>query len=1100
MSKLPLRTALFILLVAFMSTIPTAVMAQSTTSSIAGTATDSEGVLPGAVITAIHTPSGTRYSTIANQKGAYRFEGLRTGGPYHVEATYVGHNKATAYFSRLQLGEVYECHLHLADGNELTEVVVKGKNTRKVKTGGSEHIMADEIEKTPAVERWIDDITRLSPYFMGNAFGGRDQGMNNYSIDGANFNFNMGLDRGRLPADNRPISIDALEEVQIVTSAFDVKNSNFMGASVNMVTKKGTNTFRGTAYTFFKNEYLRGNEVGGEFLGKREREQRNIYGITLGGPILKDKLFFFVNGEYEHSPYPIYKWNLSADGKADASKLISRVTDADMAAFAGVLKNKYGWDPGSWNDFSGNNDTYRLLARLDWNISDKHHAMLRYNFTGKTKDNPASSGGLVNTPVSAYSQTFRGSTWQRKDNVHSLTLEVNSMLPKQIHNTLRASFTFNDANNRESEAAFPTIEIQKEDEGGVSRPFMNAGYDQHAWNNGIKERVWNVEDYATMLVGNHFLTTGMAFERITSYNCYMRYGAGYYRYKTFDDFVNGAQPIAFAMTYSLTGEKKAKAEVGYNRFSFYTQDEWRVNNRLRLLLGLRFDLPNYTNHRYENPAVKELADKYGEHLNTGEWPKARLLFSPRVGFNYDLTEDGSLRLRGGSGIFTGRFPLVYLSKMQEGSGMLQTTVQDTGNNGILAHLTGGVRTPEQVLAMVAASGDDALKSKFPTQPGAKNNLVTIDRNFKMPQVWKSTLAADYKLPLPFDAELTLEGTFAKDINAITAYDANINKEKVEAKRFGGNDNRFFYPGAADKRIEKNNGYAYVVTNTSKGYSANLMAQLKMTPVKDLNLMAAYTYTVSKTLNSAPSNQVEGWDCKNQASVNGFNYLETSNARYIASPHRVIASASYRFTDTRDRISTFVSLFYEGRRMGSYTYVYLDDMNNDGVKGNDLLYVPATKDELLFKEFTAAGHTYTVDEQRDAFWAFVNQDDYLKDRKGKYAEPFAAFNPWCHRFDLRLMWEFKMMTGKQKNRLQLSFDILNVGNLLNNNWGVQKMAKDGTATQPLKRVGVNENNVPIYQMTTYTENGQTKLIDRTFDRYFNASNCWQMQVGVKYLFN
>ena len=370
----------------------------------------------------------------------------------------------------------------------------------------------------------------------------------------------------------------------------------------------------------------------------------------------------------------------------------------------------------------------------------------------------------------------------------------------------------------------------------------------------------------------------------------------------------------------------------------------------------------------------------------------------------------------------------------------------------------------------------------------------------MPQVWKSALAADHKLPLHFDAELTLEGTFAKDINAITAYDANINKEKVEAKRFGGNDNRFFYPGAADKRIEKNNGYAYVVTNTSKGYSANLMAQLKMTPVKDLNLMAAYTYTVSKTLNSAPSNQVEGWDCKNQASVNGFNYLETSNARYIASPHRVIASASYRFTDTRDRISTFVSLFYEGRRMGSYTYVYLDDMNNDGVKGNDLLYVPATKDELLFKEFTAAGHTYTVDEQRDAFWAFVNQDDYLKDRKGKYAEPFAAFNPWCHRFDLRLMWEFKMMTGKQKNRLQLSFDILNVGNLLNNNWGVQKMAKDGTATQPLKRVGVNENNVPIYQMTTYTENGQTKLIDRTFDRYFNASNCWQMQVGVKYLFN
>ena len=1075
---------------------PSGLMAQSTTSSITGTATDREGVLPGAVITVVHIPSGTRYSTIANQKGAYRLEGLRTGGPYHVEATYVGRSKTTAYFSRLQLGEVYECNLHLSDGNELTEVVVKGSNQRKVKTGGSEHITADEIEKTPAVERWIDDITRLSPYFMGNAFGGRDQGMNNYSIDGANFNFNMGLDRGRLPADNRPISIDALEEVQVVTSAFDVKNSNFMGASVNMVTKKGTNTFRGSAYTFFKNEYLRGNEVGGEFLGKRERDQRNIYGVTLGGPILKDRLFFFVNGEYEHSPYPIYKWNLSENGAADASKNISRVTEADMAAFAGELIGKYGWNPGSWTDFGGNNDTYRLLARLDWNISDRHHAMLRYNFT----DNPASGGGLVGTPASAYAQTFRGSTWQRKDNVHSLTLEVNSMFKRDINNTLRASFTFNDANNRESDAAFPTIEIQKADEQGTVRPFMIAGYDQHAWNNGIKERVWHVEDYATMLVGNHFLTTGVAFERITSSNCYMRYGAGYYRYKSFEDFVNGAQPTAFAMTYSLTGDKDAKAEVAYNRLAFYTQDEWKVNNRLRLLFGLRLDVPSYTNHRYENPSVKEMGELYGESLNTGEWPKARVMLSPRVGFNFDLTEDGRLRLRGGSGIFTGRFPLVYLSKMQEGSGMLQTTVQDAGKNGILPYLTGGVRTPDQVLAMVAESNDETLKGKFPTQPGARNNLVTIDRNFKMPQVWKSTLAADYRLPLPFNAELTLEGTFAKDINAITAYDANIDRAKVESQRFGGNDNRFFYPGATDKRIEAGNGYAYVVTNTSKGYSANLMAQLKMTPVRDLNLMAAYTYTVSKTLNSAPSNQVEGWDCKNQASVNGFNWLETSNARYIASPHRIIASASYKFAGSRDHVSTFVSLFYEGRRMGSYTYVYLDDMNNDGVKGNDLLYVPASKDELLFKEFTAAGHTYTVEEQRNAFWDFINQDDYLKDRKGKYTEPFAAFSPWCNRFDLRMMWEFKVMTGRQKNRLQLSFDILNVGNLLNNNWGVQKVAKDGTATQPLKRVGVDENNVPIYQMTTYTENGQTKLIDRTYDNYFNTSNCWQMQVGLKYIFN
>ena len=1075
-------------------------IAQNTTSTIFGTTTDGNETLPGAIVKLTEVESGTTYTVISNHKGAYRIDGLRPGGPYVMEVSYVGYNKGVVNIKRLNLGEVYSCDVVMKAGNELAEVVISGSANMR-KTGGSEHITADDIVKMPAISRDFDDLTRLSPYFQGNVFGGRDQGMNNYSIDGANFNYNMGVDRGRMPANNRPISIDAIEEIQIVTSAFDVKNSNFMGAGINAVTKKGTNTLKGSAYTFFKNEDLRGNRIDHEDLGDRIKDQRNIWGITLGGPIIKDKLFFFVNGEYEHSAYPIHRWKLSADGKDNADNMISRVTAADMELFANDLKSMYGWDPGSWTDFNGNSDTYRLLTRIDWNISERHHLMLRYNFTGMETDNNVSGGALgLGAPVSNLSQSFRGSTWQRKDNVHSLTAEINSHFGDNMNNVLRAGFTFNDANNRESDANFPTIDILKPDEAGTNRPFMNAGYEQHAYNNGVKEKSWNVVDNFNISLGKHFLTVGAGFESTTASNCYMRYGAGYYRYKSYDDFVNKQAPVAFAMCYSLTGDDRAKSEVTYNSLSLYAQDEWNVNSRLRLLYGVRMDMPMYTNHRYENPSVAEL-EFNGERLNTGNWPKSVALFSPRVGFNYDLTEDGSIRLRGGSGIFTGRFPLIFLSKMQEGSGMLQATVSvNNAKDALLPYLAGGVRTPQQVLEEVVPNLPDNLKKKFPTEPGAVTNLVAIDRNFKMPQVWKSTLAADWKLPVGFDAVFTLEGTFAKDINAITAYDANIDSEKVEEKRFNGNDNRFFYPGAKNKRIHTENGYAYVMTNTSKGYTANIVAQITASPIKNLDLMAAYTYTVSKSLNSLSSNQIEN-AMTNLSSVNGYNYAEVGNSRYIFSPHRVIASATYRFSYARKSMSTLVSLFYEGRRNGSYSYVYSTDMNNDGVN-NDLLWIPSNKDELLFADIKdkKGNVLFTADEQRNAFWNFVEQDPYLSSHKGEYAKQYGGFNPWFNRIDLRLTQEFKLKVGKTVNRLQLNFDILNLNNLINNSWGIPKVARTA-AYKPLNRVSVDKDNTPVYNMSTYNDNdGNLRLIDSTYDYLRNSTYCWQMQIGVKYFFN
>ena len=1078
--------------------------AQITTSSITGTTSNREETLPGAIVKLTHIESGTTYTAVSNSKGIYRIDGLQPGGPYRLEISYLGHAKSVVKIDRISLGEVYSCDVQLKQGNTLQDVVVDGSASMR-KTGASDHITAKDITTISTIDRKIEEILELSPYYTGNgAFGGRDAGMSNYSIDGANFNANLGLDREKMPGGgNTPFSFDAIEEIQIVNSAFDVKNSNFVGASVNAVTKRGSNKFKGSAYTFIKNENFRGNSVDGYDLGDRAKDRRNYFGLTLGGPIVKDKLFFFVSAEYENTPRPIYNWKLSADGKENGKDFVSRVTADDMNRFASDLKSMYGWDPGSYTDFNGDNRFFRTMARIDWNISNQHHLMVRYTQANGVKDMSfsATGMGISDTPQSMLAMTFRGSVYKKVDNVYSLAAELNSQIGDNMNNKLRASFTFNDANNRTCDADFPTIEIMKVYDGdNKNHGFMSAGYDVHAKNNGINEKSYNIADNFTLSVADHFLTFGAGFESTIASNCYMKYGAGYYRYASYEDFVEKKAPVAFAMCWSLTGKERALSDITYNRLSVYAQDEWSVNPRLRLLYGVRMDLPMYVNDRYENPSVAQL-DFNGEKVNTGYWPKSVPLFSPRLGFNYDLVEDGSLRMRGGTGIFTGRFPFIYLSKMQEGSGMLQTTVKITNaNHELLKYLAGGVRTPQQVLAEVVPNLPDNLKKLFPTTPGAVSNIVTIDRNFKMPQVWKSTLAFDWKMPLPFKNLLTLEGTYVKDIEAITVRDVNIDREKVESRRFNGPDNRYYYPGATQKRILQDNGYAYVMTNTSKGYSATLMSKLTLTPVKNLDLMAAYTYTLSKTLNSNQSNQVEN-TMTNLPTVNGYNYQELSNARYVYTPHRVIASASYSINYAKDMMKSRISLFYQGRRNGSYSVTYSGDLNNDGV-GNDLIYIPKTKDEIKFVENKVNGVTFTPEQQSEAFWTFLNQDPYLKKHKGEYAKAFGAFNPWFNRVDLRFEQEFKVKVGRSVNALQLNLDINNLANLLNDSWGCSKFVTSA-ASKPLvvdsKRV--DENNQPIYRLNTYKDaEGVTHLVDYTFDVTRNTTNCWRLQIGVKYIFN
>ena len=571
----------------------------------------------------------------------------------------------------------------------------------------------------------------------------------------------------------------------------------------------------------------------------------------------------------------------------------------------------------------------------------------------------------------------------------------------------------------------------------------------------------------------------------------MRYGAGYYRYASYDDFVNRMAPVAFAMTYSLTGEDRALSPVHYNQFSVYAQDDYNVSSRLKLVYGVRMDIPFYVNKRYENPSITGY-DFNGKVLSTGSWPKATPLISPRVGINYDLLGDNRLKLRGGTGLFTGRFPLIFLSKMQEGSGMLQTTVSTTTvGDPLLAALAGGIRMPQQVLQEVAPQFPD----RFPTDPGAVNNIITIDRNFKTPQVWKTSMALDCQLPLPFKADMTLEGTFIKDINAILQQNVNvIAPDDPKMSTFSGPDKRYLYPGNNEKYIHPEITDAMLMTNTNKGYSYNLSAALHMMPVKGLNLMASYTYTCSRTLSNNQSNQIDGaW--KQEPSVQGANYLTLHNASYLYSPHRLIAEASYAIRYA-DNYATSVSLFYTGQREGSYSYLYDNDMNNDGYIF-DLMYIPSNSMELNFQDQKVGDRIFTAAEQRDAFWAFVNQDPYLKKHKGEYAETNGAFLPWVNRIDLRLTQDFRVKAGKTMNTLQFSVDIMNIGNLLNSSWGVSKSVR---TNKLLNFKGVNATNEPVYTMVTQTNDGIVTLPSETFMPNRLSGNCWQLQFGIRYIFN
>ena len=1110
----------FFLLMSIVLMSVTSMMAQVTTSSLSGRVTlkGTDETVIGATVQAVHEPSGTRYAAVTNIDGLYNIQGMRTGGPYSVTVSYIGYQTMTVRGVTLQLAETSKVDVQLSeDANELSEVVVSGRASKfsVEKTGAATNITNAQITNLPTVSRSITDVTRLSPYGgNGMSFVGADGRTANFTIDGANFNNNFGLS-DKLPGGGNPVSLDAIEELQVVISPYDVRQTNFIGGGVNAITKSGTNTFKGSAYIYHRNENLRGDVVDKVALPTaREKDRQTTYGLSLGGPIIKNKLFFFVNGEMIKTPTISSPWRGSKNGVADVAQNISRTTLSDLETISNFVKNKYGYNTGSWTSFPADESNYKLLARLDWNITDKHHLALRYNYTKNTIWNAPNAtsmdGGtrMSGARMSQYSMAFANSMYSMDNLVHSFSVDLNSRLTDKLSNQFLATYSKLDDIRGTDSSEFPFIDILD----GGDNNYMALGYELFTWNNAVHNTIWNIKDDVTYYMGKHKIMAGVTFEHQMADNQYMRNGTGYYRYTSMDDFMNGAAPEIVCLTYGYDGETKPAARVQFNRAGIYGQDDWNVTDNFKLTYGLRIDGLFFNNSDLmTNKAIYDL-DYSGRHIDTGKWPDTSITFSPRLGFTYDVFGNKSLKVRGGSGFFSGRLPLVFFTNMPTNGGLVQyqaqlnakTKVWDAKTNAAVkgfenysgAYTTdangnrfidmnqfaGGLVT-ENGQATVAALQNKLFSMGYPSHVTPEmgtvpSSISAVDPNFKMPQVWKTSLAIDYQIPVNFPFTATIEGIFNKKIHDNCISDWAIPTVGGFA-RFNGVDNRPIFPAGFRTGTK-----AFMLENTSKGYGWTANVTLTAQPFEWLNLMAAYTHTVSKEVTGMPGSAAES-AFTYVPTVEGPNNIKLHNSQYVT-PNRFVANATIH-----DKSGNHYSFIYETWQGGyNYSYMMVNDMNSDGYN-YDAIYIP-TDGQVANKEFR-----FVSQDDADRFMGFVHNDSYLKKHQGEYAEPYSVYSPWVHRIDFAYKHDFKVNAGNTTHRLQLSLDIKNVLNLFNSSWGVSKFLNSsiGTEARILKYEGVDADGYATFS-TPAAISAKTK----TWSPNHAVGQCWYASIGIRYIFN
>ena len=1082
--------------------------AQVTTSGITGEVTDAHETIIGATIKACHTPSGAIYYGVTNANGVYTISGMKAGGPYDIEVSYIGYEPVKFTDIQLVLGENTIINATITENaSQLQEVqvVAPSRNTmRSDHSGAVTNMNLEQISSIPTISRSMTELMRMTPQSSsasGVAIGGGNFRQSNVTIDGASFNNAFGLSLGAtpLPGGGTPISLDALEQMTISVTPYDVRQSGFTGGGINAITRSGTNQFKGSVYTYITSTSLKGSRVGDTSLAITNG-RNDTYGLTFSGPILKDKLFFFINGEFEDNK-TTGPSSRAGDGGNTYTNTSRRPQLSELESLSSYLRSNYGIETGPWQNYNVKAPAYRLLARVDWNINDNHKFYIRFTKAKRKLSNPASAsrsiGGNQSTPIfnghqnnfgsnTNYGMSSLSSRYYAEYRFTSFAAELNSKFGIW-RNTLRGTYSFQDQpRSNEYGESNPVIEVVMSD-GQNHFPSWALTGDLYTYGNLAQTKTTVITDEVNVSLGKHNLFAGLQYEHNFAANGYAQAAAGYYAFEATQAQVDArdwasvfnAAPRVFGITYGNNPSRSMfTAEMKTNQWSFYIQDNITFSDHFRLSAGLRFELPSYPSlsNNY-NPDYYAI-DFGGQHFRTDNVPSNSISCSPRVGFNWDITGNRNFILRGGTGLFVGRIPFVWLVSSVLNSGMGQTTYVATNANGkVKPTLT---TSQESMLNQINATGG----SSNPAGP------TILAEDLRMPKTWKTSLALDVKLPYDFD--FTVEGIYSRDLNPVVVSNKDIYWDGKSTIDLGHGDvrHKMSYWDA--------NHSAYVMENAgTRAYYASLSFQLRKKFDFGLDLMASYTLSRAKSYSEGIGDQVSSAYSNYRNSIHAVNDNETGYATYVA-PNRLLVAASYKLKEGKHSTSTF-SLIYDGYQYGflgdysysRYSYTFGKNINSDPSAPGNLIYVPASREELNSWNFvdngTVNGQTYTADMQRDDFWTFIQQDDYLKNRTGQYAERGGAKMPWHHQLDFKYLRDMSFEWGKQKHTLQLGVDILNLPNFLCKDWGVFKQ--------------ITSNALLDYSNGKYTYNlvnGERHTT--TFKNYEDAASTYQVMFTIRYMFN
>lgn len=1108
------RLYLFVALMAF---IFSTAMAQITTSSVSGKITANGEDVIGATIKAVHQPSGTVYRAVTNIDGRYSIQGMRPGGPYVLEVTYVGYKNKQVKGISLSLGQNTVLNETLAeDAAQLEDVVVvadRNNNMRTDRAGATTSINAAQIEAVPTVSRSMNDLLKLTPQGanVGSGFsvGGGNYRQSYVTVDGAAFNNAFGIG-GNLPGNGSPISLDALDQISVSSSPYDVRLSGFTGGAISAVTKSGTNDFKGTAYMYTTNSHLRGNKVS-DYELNRLQSHSTTWGASFGGPIIKDKLFFFANGEYQSniSAGPSGTARLSESDKwSPSSGTVHRPLQSDMDNMLSFLNKTYGYNPGRYQGYSLDTPSYKFLARIDWNINENNKINLRFSkshdknskapsnstspfkdyviYPGGTSDGVSITGGKNQSGRTANAGLyFESSRYDEVKNFTSLAGEWNSKWGG-IQNVLRLTYSYQDEPRSYVGGIFPTVDILKD-----GAYYMGFGPDPFTEGNLRQVKTFVATDEASWTMGIQNFTAGVQFETNKAVNGFGAASAGYYVYDSPEAFMAGGAPSAYGVTFPMDGSGQFNAIMKYQQFSAYIQDHVNFSERFRLTAGLRFELPIYPelkNNYNKNFAALEWKDNNGNmnKYTTDQLPDAPLTVSPRVGFNWDILGNHKLVLRGGTGYFVGRLPFVWLVSAVGNAGCGQYTYfYPKTANSVADYVMDKfyVNRDDQVKRLqelgLAVNRDEAAAPETPT---------IIDKKLKMNATWKTSLALDAKLP--YDIDFSLEGIYSRDFNPATVVNVDRywdGEKKIELANSG--DIRKSFSSNTKSKINP-----YLITNAgNKAYYYSITASLAKKFAFGLNLSASYTYSKAKSYGDGIGDQVSSAYYNNRYSINGNNDKELGYGTYVA-PNRLLISASYK-KDYAKHFGSEVGLIYEGMNIGyaggysctRYSYTMTGNVVGD-YGSNNLIFIPESKEALDKWTFADYGG-YTAEAQKNDFWNYINQDDYLKNHKGEYAERGGAVMPWHHQLDFKFNQNFYLNVAGQKNTLQFGVDIKNLANLLNSSWGLYKTVNN----MSLLKYDAKKN---AYQ---FQKNGK-EVLSKTYTNLTSFNSTYSIQFSIRYIFN